>query len=324
MRLLLLLGFLLLGQGAWAQTIVSEAVSFDSGSGLLHGTLQIPEHQRPLPLALLIAGSGPTDRNGNNPLGARNDGLRKLANALASRGIASFRYDKRGIAASQAAGADERQLSVERYVDDIVGLKQQLERDPRFSGVFLVGHSEGSLLASLAAAHTQVGGIVSIAGSSRPIGELLKEQLDGKLSPALYQRSLEIIDSLEQGQPVTRIPHALNSLFRPSVQPYLISLFRYPPAASFARLDVPTLIIQGTHDIQVDEQDGHRLQQATPHARLVLIKGMNHIFRIVPMDMQQQIASYNDPERPLAKQLPESIADFILATPSESQHPADE
>ena len=103
-------------------------------------------------LLLIIAGSGPTDRDGNNPADGHNDSLKKLAQNLARHGIASLRYDKRGVAASRTATPDERDLSVERYVADAEGWAGLLRDDPRFDRLILIGHSEGALIASLAAA----------------------------------------------------------------------------------------------------------------------------------------------------------------------------
>jgi len=107
------------------------------------------------------------------------------------------------------------------------------------------------------------------------------------------------------------VPRPLEGIFRPSVQPYLISLFRADPSAAFARLDMPALIIQGTNDIQVGVGDAQQLKQAKPDAQLTVIEGMNHVMRIVPNNVKQQLASYNDPKLPLAAELGQRIVSFI-------------
>lgn len=293
-----------------AQTLLNQAITAQVPEGRLHGTLLLPKSVEPIPVALLIAGSGPTDRNGNSPMG-HNDSLKRLAQALAKRGIASLRYDKRGVGQSLAIAPDERQLHVERYAADAVAWTQMLKADPRFSAVVLVGHSEGALIASLAAPVVEPDALISIAGSGRPIDLLLREQLQGRLPPPLLATAHYLIDELKAGRMHEQVPDALHILFRPSVQPYLISLFGQDPAEAFANTTVPALIIQGTHDIQVEQEDAEALQRARGDAELALIAGMNHVLRIVPMDRNEQTASYNQPELPIAYALTERISQFL-------------
>ncbi|MCY1559142.1 hypothetical protein D9M68_961460 [compost metagenome] len=125
------------------------------------------------------------------------------------------------------------------------------------------------------------------------------------------QRSNELIDSLKAGKTDDNVPAPLQVIFRPSVQPYLISLFRQDPSAAFAALKMPALIIQGSHDIQVSVDDARQLKAAKPDAELALIEGMNHVMRIVPNDVKRQLASYKDPQLPLAAELGARILGFI-------------
>ena len=279
---------------------------------VLHGTLLLPRSDSAVPVALLIAGSGPTDRDGNNPQGGHNDALKRLAHTLARMGVASLRYDKRGIAASVAAEPDEEDLSVEGYVADAVAWARQLDADPRFTALLLVGHSEGALIASLAAPQTDAAALISIAGTARPIDQVLHEQLSVRLPPEPLAISEALIEQLRHGRSTDQVPEGLQVLFRPSVQPYLISLFRQDPAAAFAATRIPALIIQGTHDIQVGVGDARLLQQARPDAQLLLIPGMNHVLRIVPTEIAAQLASYNDPSLPLAAALGGGIQAFLV------------
>jgi len=170
MRALLILLLLTMPSFSQAQTLLNQTLNLDTGNGVLQGSLLLPKSEQPVPVALLIAGSGPTDRNGNNPAG-HNDSLKRLAQGLARQGVASLRYDKRGVGASLAAAPNERDLSVDAYVSDALAWSARLKGDPRFSELILVGHSEGALIASLAAPKSGAAALISIAGSGRPIDE---------------------------------------------------------------------------------------------------------------------------------------------------------
>ncbi|MEB0042295.1 MULTISPECIES: alpha/beta fold hydrolase [unclassified Pseudomonas] len=296
--------------------ILQRPISLDTGTGELFGTLVLPKSDVPVPVVLMISGSGPTDRDGNNTDGGRNDSMKRLAKILAKHNIASVRYDKRGVAASTAATPDERDLSIEAYVTDAEAWGQKLKADPRLGPLILMGHSEGALVASLAAQKAGADAVISIAGTGRPVDQVVREQLQYRLPPALILRSDQLIESLKAGRTDDNVPPALEVVFRPSVQPYLISLFRQDPAKAFGKLHVPALIIQGRHDIQVGVGDAERLQAAKPDAELALIDGMNHVMRIVPNDIKRQMASYKDPQLPLASELSTRILHFIGSLPA--------
>ncbi|MFB4249099.1 alpha/beta hydrolase [Pseudomonas idahonensis] len=311
MMLRVLLLSLSLFTGLVNAAVLQRPVSLDTGHGELYGSMLLPKSAQPVPVVLIISGSGPTDRDGNNPDGGRNDSLKRLAWVLAKHNIASVRYDKRGVAASLAATPDERNLTLDAYVADAVAWGKQLKADPRLGQLIVLGHSEGALIASLAAAQLDAAGVISISGTARPVDQVLRQQLSYRLPPALMARSNELLDSLKAGQVDNDVPPALQVIFRPSVQPYLITLFREDPAAAFARLKMPALIIQGSNDIQVSVDDARVLKAAKPDAQLTLIDGMNHVLRIVPNDLKRQLASYKDPQLPLAAELGRSIISFI-------------
>jgi pimeloyl-ACP methyl ester carboxylesterase len=291
----------------------AEPVVLDTGTGILHGTLETPAAKPPYPVVLIIAGSGPTDRDGNSPLLAgKNDSLKMLAEGLAARGIASLRYDKRLIGESKMAGVKEEDLRFEMYVDDAVRWGEYLRKDPRFRCLAIAGHSEGSLIGMLAAHKLAANGYISIAGVGRPAGQAILEQFRSQPLPAGLMKQVEdIVSALEAGRTVDSVPPALAALFRASVQPYVISWLRYDPAREIARLNMPVLILQGTTDIQVSVADAKLLAKANPAAKLVVIEGMNHVLKEVPAARDKQLASYGDPSLPLARGLVSEIAGLI-------------
>ena len=293
-------------------SVATEPIVLETPTGKLFGALELPKSSAPLPVALIIAGSGPTDRNGNSPLiqGANNS-LKYLAEGLAAQGIASVRYDKRGIAESAKSAASESDLRFETYIDDAVLWGKQLRTDKRFSSVIVIGHSEGSLIGMVAAQKMNADAFISIAGAGRPAPQALIDQLKGKLPADLQTKSEMITKSLSEGKTVEDVPPALGPLFRHSVQPYLISYFKYDPAKEIAKLSIPILIAQGTTDIQVPAQDANLLAQAKSSAKLLMIEGMNHVLKEVPAEQEKQIKSYTDPALPVAPKLIEGISGFI-------------
>jgi len=277
-------------------------------TGTLFGTLTTPKSFVKGPVALIIAGSGPTDRNCNNP-SMTNDAYKKLAHELAASGIASIRYDKRGIAESVATVESESNLVFYDYVQDAIDWIQQIKLDKRFTQVVVIGHSEGSMIGILAAGKADK--FVSVAGAGRGIGVVLKEQLSAQ-PKAVQDEAFPMIDTLTMGKKLQHVSPAMMSLFRPSIQPYMISWLKYDPAAELKKLSIPVLIIQGTTDIQVSVEDAKLLSAAKPDAKLLIIDGMNHIIRTAPADREANLATYNNAELPLADGFVKGIADFIL------------
>lgn len=290
-----------------AQT--EEIVTLETETGNLEGTLLVPGTGQKIPAALIIAGSGPTDRNGNNP-NMTNNSLKLLARGLAGHNIATLRYDKRGIGKSKAAGLLESELRFDHYIEDAVKWLEYLAGDDRFGEIAVIGHSQGALIGMIIARHEEVERFVSIAGSGVPANELLRRQLKSQ-PPVVMQQSLPILEKLEKGDTAAGVPQMLYPLFRPSVQPYMISWFRYDPREEIARLDKPVLIVQGETDIQLSREDAETLAKANPGAELQIIEGMNHIMKESASDRQQNIQTYNQPDLPLKEGFVQILADFI-------------
>ncbi|MGH9422242.1 MAG: alpha/beta fold hydrolase, partial [Thermoanaerobaculia bacterium] len=199
----------------------------------------------------------------------------------------------------------------ETYVDDAVAWCEQLRKDKRFSAVIVAGHSEGSLIGMLAAKRCDADGFISISGAGHAAADILRTQLAGKLPTELARQSDAILKNLEAGKTTDNPPAELAALYRPSVQPYLISWFRYDPVKSIATLTVPVLVVQGTTDMQVTVDDAKRLAAANPKAKLLLIEGMNHVLKEVPPDREKQMASYGDPNLHLAPEFLTGVVDFV-------------
>jgi uncharacterized protein len=281
-----------------------------TATGTIDGTLETPSAS-PSPVVLIIAGSGPTDRDGNvSAYGVRTDAYKLLAGALGARGIASLRYDKRGIGASAAAMSSEKDLTFDTYVDDAAGWMRQLRADTRFTKIVVAGHSEGSLVGMLAAQRAPADAFVSLEGAGRPIAVVLREQLSTKLAPALYAQADAILNSLQHGKTVADVPPSLLAIFRPSVQPYLISWMKYDPAIEVAKLRIPVTIVQGTADIQTTLADAEALHAADPSSTLVVVPGMNHVLKFAP-DVSSQttiLKGYQDPTLPVDPQVVAAVA----------------
>ena len=279
--------------------------------GGLRGTLLLPAGEDSAPAVLILAGSGPTDRDGNQP-GARNDALRLLAEGLAEAGIASLRVDKRGVGQSLPAWP-EAALRFDTYVEDAAAWMAWLAAQPRLRPPGVVGHSEGALVATLLARREPgMARLVLLAGAGEPAGLVIARQLAAAPMPAeLRAEALRAMDMIQAGESVTDVPPALAPLLRPSVQPYLRSWLPLDPAAALAGVAARVLLVQGTHDLQLGEADARLLLAARPDAMLFLVPGMNHILRIAPAQRAENLATYNHPGLPLAPGLVERIAAFL-------------
>lgn len=301
---------------AQSQETVRYIITQPAGASVtLEGTLTLPATaSRPVPVVLLIAGSGPTDRDGNAP-GVTMNMYRQLADSLTKRGMAVLRYDKRFSGTNMNAAAGQllnQPLSFDYLIDDAVGFIRQLQADKRFSKVVVAGHSEGSLVGMLAATRTQADGFISIAGAGRNITDVLKTQFaDGGIQGEGLALAHRDLDSLRAGMRVRHPFMLLASFFSPVNQPYLISWMQYDPARSLQAYKGPVLLIQGRRDIQVSVGDVERLKAARPDARLVLIDTMNHVMKEGPADRAANIESYAAPGSAILPALADAIAGFV-------------
>ncbi|MGN6265153.1 MAG: alpha/beta hydrolase [Ginsengibacter sp.] len=288
-----------------------KEITISSASGSkLYGTLLSQNNQQPI--AVIIAGSGPTDRNGNTALSDATNEYQMLAYSLDSQHIASFRFDKRGVGKSIPADFSEDELVFDDYVKDAKKVFDYLRDTLGFKNIYFAGHSEGSLIAMLAAQKKNVSGYISIAGAGRPIDEILEEQLQKAPWPdSVKQQIIPIFNQLKKGNRVNNIPEPLQMLFRKSIQPYMISWLKYAPATEIKKLECPILIVQGTCDIQVKVKDAQNLHEANKRSILKIVPGMSHTLKNTGADCEDQQKTYTDGSMPLDGTLVKDIISFM-------------
>jgi len=298
-----------------AAMAAEREVAIDGGRAPLHGSLLAPEGVTPSGAAvLIISGSGPTDRNSDSAFaGVKPGTLRLLAEGLAAQGITSLRFDKRGVGGSAAAmPAGEQSLRFTTYVDDAVAWARFLKSQPGVRCIVIAGHSEGSLIGMMAAQQVPVCGYVSLAGAGRPADVTLHEQLSAQLPPATMAKVDQVLAELKAGREVPGVP-ATDPLFRPAIQPYLISWLAIDPAVELRKVKAPVLILQGERDFQVSVAEAQALAAARPDARLVLLPQANHVLKVAPADRAGNAATYADPSLPLDPAVTSEIAAFTKA-----------
>ncbi len=296
-----------------ATSPVSEDITVAAEPAPLHGTLLTADDARAA--AVILPGSGPTDRDGNSPLGVTSSNLRLLAEALAEQGVTTVRIDKRGIAASAQAGLSEADLRFDHMVADARLWVDDLVTRTGRPCVWIIGHSEGALVGQLAAVdNPKVCGLVLASGAGRPAADILRDQVLPQLvgpNAILLEPTKVALDALEAGQLTDPVP-GLDSLFRPSVQPYMISWMRFDPAVLARDYAGPILVVHGTTDLQTTQVEADALGNARPGIERVDIEGMNHVMKIAPADPTANIATYSQPDLPLAPGVADAIAAFIV------------
>jgi len=299
---------------AAAAVAVGMPVTAPGPQGPLEGTyLDAGKHT---PVVLIIPGSGPTDRDGNNPLGITAAPYRLLAEALATQAVSSVRIDKRGLGGSKGAVADGNKVTIADYVTDTHNWIAAIRKRTGVKCVWVLGHSEGSLVA-LAAAQQPDGmcGVISVSGAGRKLSDVIRDQLRANPANApLLDQAMAALDALEKGQhvDVSGMNPALLRLFAPQVQDFLIDDFRHDPAKLAASLKLPLLIVQGERDIQVSAADARALAAAQPKAKLVLVPAMNHVLKDVANDDRSaNVATYSDSSLPVDSTLIDAVASFV-------------
>ena len=324
MRCPLLVGILLVASSTIAAgPYVELEIDAPGPMGPLKGSFIAPKGPQE-PVVLIIPGSGPTDRDGNSPAGISASTYKRIADGLAAHGIGSLRFDKRGMFGSGKAIDDANSVTMDDYARDVHNWVNVLLGKTGNHCVWVLGHSEGGLVALVAAQQPRkMCGLILLSTPGRPMGAILREQLQGNPANApILDQALSALSSLEGGHRVdaARLNPALLPLFRSEVQGFLINVFSYDPAKLIAAVSVPVLILQGTRDMQVGVDDANRLKRAAPNARLTVVERANHVWKAVTTDdYGANIATYSDAQLPLAPGLIEELTRFIDQSHAASQ-----
>jgi pimeloyl-ACP methyl ester carboxylesterase len=290
--------------------VVEEPFAIDNRGTKLAGDLWLPEKRTDkVPVVIVIAGSGPVDRDGNAGGVLRSDAYRMLAEALAKRGVATIRYDKRGVGESTFGGKLE-DLGFDDFVSDAAALVTMARVNDKLGDVYLFGHSEGSLIALEVAATTKVDGIISAAGAGRPVGEVMREQLSRQLDADDLKELDGMLAALKAGKHPEPKAASLQRLFRPELAKFMRGLLMTDPRPLARSYKGKLTVVQGDNDVEVTvDKDAKALAAAHPGAKLVVLKDVSHILKHDAKKGQDQ-PSYRDPTMPLDP----GVVDATMAT----------
>ncbi|MFD1063401.1 alpha/beta hydrolase [Winogradskyella litorisediminis] len=276
-------------------------------SDMIDGTLLAPNTDEKTDLVIIIAGSGPTNRNGNQNI-LKNNNLKKLAEALAVNNISSFRYDKRIVKQIKTGKIDVESIRFEDFVNDAKDVVAYFKDKDEFKNIYIAGHSQGSLVGMLAM--DDVDGFISLAGAGQNIGDVIVEQINNT-ARQFVEETKKVVTELKAGKTTKDFPPALSSMFNMQIQPFMISWMKYNPVEIIETIKQPILIINGTKDLQVSVDEAKLLSNGNKDAELVIIENMNHVLFTIEGDRLENSKSYNESFRELNKELIDTIVTFI-------------
>ena len=276
-------------------------------NNLIDGTLLIPNNEEKPNLVIIIGGSGPTDRNGNQSF-LKNNSLKNLAEGLSSNNIATFRYDKR-IVKQITQGNIDRNILFDDFVTDAISVLTYFKKPNSFNHIFILGHSQGSLVGMLAA-QGRADGFISLAGVAQSIDNIVIEQI-AKTYPSLSKEAERVFDYLRKGKKTDNYPMELASVFNKDIQSFMMNWMQYNPQEEIKKLQMPILLINGTKDLQVEPKEAKLLNEAVPGSSLELIDNMNHVLVTIEGDNLENSKSYNESFRKTTPQLMEALLRFV-------------
>ncbi|WP_179376568.1 alpha/beta hydrolase family protein [Winogradskyella wichelsiae] len=274
----------------------------------IDGTLLMPIETKKPSLAIIIAGSGPTNRNGNQNF-LKNNSIKKLAEGLTDNGIATFRYDKRVVKQIRQKNVDKNMM-FDDFIADASDVLDYFKKSNDYKNIYIIGHSQGSLV-GMVSAKDKADGFISLAGAGNNIGDVLIEQID-KTAPMFSEDTKRVVTSLKAGQTTTDFPIALASIFNADLQPFMMNWMSYYPIEIIKNLKMPILIINGTKDLQVSEAEAQLLKESNANAELIIIENMNHVLFEIEGDDLENSKSYNESFRTISPLLIKSITNFML------------
>ena len=277
-------------------------------SNLIDGSLVTPKSNPSKSLVIIIAGSGPTNRNGNQNF-LKSNNLKKLAIALAENNIASFRYDKRIVKQIRTGNVDVKNMRFEDFVNDAKDVITYFSSKAEFSKLYIAGHSQGSLVGMLAI-DEKIDGFISLEGAGQNIGDVIVDQINNT-ARQYVEDTRKVVKKLKAGQTTTNFPQALQAMFNLETQPFMISWMAYNPTEIIASIKQPVLIVNGTKDLQVSAEEAKLLANAREDTSIRIIDNMNHVLFTIEGDKLENSKSYGESFRPINPELIESIVLFI-------------
>lgn len=289
-----------------------QQVSIAVEGGALMGSFLVPKSKSPIPVVLLIPGSGPTDRNCNSQLGLISNTFLMLAEELYKANIATLRIDKRTSGESVKTFSEEslKLILFDDFIHDVEVWIDSLKNDPRFSDVIVAGHSQGSLVGMIATKNKQADKFISLSGAGRSIDNIMCDQFDASF-PNYSDTTRKFFDGIKNGIYLESTPHIIKQNIPRTAIPFFQSWIKYNPEEEIRKLNVPILVVNGEHDIQVAVSEAELLHASSPQSKLVLIPEMSHILKNAPADRLSNMMTYNQPELPLNIQLVEEVIRFV-------------
>ena len=271
----------------------------------IYGSIVEPKSRSNSSLVIFIGGSGPIDRDGNQSF-MKCDMFKKLAYSLSKKGISSFRYDKRVVTQIKKGKLDKK-ITFDDFVSDAIAIIDFFES--KYNSIIIAGHSQGSLV-GLLSIKEGVSGFISLSGAGRTIDMVIEDQIS-KTAPMFLEDTKKIFKILRSGKITEDFPLPLYSIFNIEIQPFMISWMQYDPKKIIAKIPIPSLIINGDNDLQVDEKEAKLLYNSAQNSEILIVKNMNHVLVEIEGDDIKNVKSYNNPDLKISELVIEKMVEFI-------------